>query len=53
MAGLHVEAGHFNLGTEALDDMTRRKRRAEEKETEKANKKVMDYTTTFNKVQAI
>jgi len=25
MAGLHVAAGRFKLGTEALDDMTRRK----------------------------
>jgi hypothetical protein len=33
--------------------MTRKKRRAEEKEIEKANKKVMDYTATLNKVQAI
>jgi hypothetical protein len=25
MAGLHVAAGRFQLGTEALDDMSRRK----------------------------
>ena len=53
-AGLLVAAGRFKLGTEALDDMTTRmKRRAEEKESEKANKKVMNYTATLNKVQAI
>ena len=53
MAGLHVAAGRFKLGTEALDDMTRMKRRAEEKESEKANKKAMDYTAALNNVQAI
>ena len=52
-AGLLVAAGRFKLGTEALDDMTRMKRRAEEKESEKANKKIMDYTAALNKVQAI
>ena len=48
-----MAAGRFKLGTEALDDMTRMKRRAEEKESEKANKKVMYYTAALNKVQAI
>ena len=48
-----MAAGRFKLGTEALDDMTRRKRRVEEKESEKASVKIMDYTTTLNKVQAI
>ena len=49
-----MAAGRFKLGTEALDDMTTRmKRRAEEKESEKANKKVLNYTATLNKVQAI
>ena len=43
----------FMWRLEALDDMTRMKRRAEEKESEKANKKVMDYTVALNKVQAI
>ena len=43
----------FMWRLEALDDMTRMKRRAEEKESEKANKKVMDYTAALNKVQAI
>ena len=52
-AGLLVAAGRFKLVTEALDDMTRMKRRAEEKQSEKANKKVMNYTATLNKVQAI
>ena len=44
---VHVVAGRFKLGTEALDDMTRMKRRAEEKKSEKANKKVMDYTAAL------
>ena len=48
-----MAAGRFKLGTEALDDMTRMKRRAEEKESEKANKKVMDYTAALNKMQEI
>ena len=48
-----MAAGRFKLGTEALDDMTRMKRRAEERESEKANKKVLDYTAALNKVQAI
>ena len=48
-----MAAGRFKLGTEALDDMTRSKRRAEEKESEKATKKVMDYTAILNEVQAI
>ena len=48
--GLYVAAGRFKLGTETLHDMTRRKRGVEEKESEKANKKLMDYTTTLNKV---
>ena len=43
----------FMWRLEALDDMTRMKRRAEEKDCEKANKKVMNYTATLNKVQAI
>ena len=34
------------------DDMTRMKRRAEQKESEKKNKKVMYYTAALNKVQA-
>ena len=46
-AELLVAAGRFKLGTEALDDMTRIKRRAEERESEKANKKVMDYTAAL------
>jgi hypothetical protein len=46
-AGLLVAAGRFKLGMEALDDMTRMKRGAEEKESEKANKKVMNYTATL------
>ena len=37
---------------EALDDMTRMKRRSEEKDSEKTNKKVMNYTAILNKVQA-
>ena len=53
VAGLHVAAGRFKLGLEALDNMTRRKTRAKEKEIEKAKMKVMDYTITFKKVQAI
>ena len=45
MAGLHhVVAGRFKLGTDALDDMTRKKRRAEEKEIENVNKKVGSRT---------
>jgi len=52
-AGLLVAAGRFKLGTEALDDITRMKRRAEEKESEKTNKKGMNYTATLNKAQAI
>jgi hypothetical protein len=45
MAAIHVAAGRIKMGTEALDhDMTRMKRSAEEKESEKANKKVMHYT---------
>ena len=43
----------FMWRLEALDDMTRMKRRAEENDCEKANKKVMNYTATLNKVQAI
>ena len=52
-AGHHVAAGRFKAGTETMDNTTRMKRRAEEKESEKANKKVMNYTATLNKVQAI
>ena len=53
-AGLHVAAGLFKLGMEALlDNMTSRKRRAQKKNSESGNKKLMDYTTTLNKVQAI
>ena len=37
-------AGRFKLGTDALDDMTRKKRRAEEKEIENVNKKVGSRT---------
>ena len=53
MADLHVAAGRFKLGTKTMDDKTRRKRRAEDKEIEKANKKVMEHAATLNKVQAI
>jgi hypothetical protein len=52
-AGLHVAAGRFKLGTETLEDMTRRKRMAEERESEKSNKKLQDHNTLRDKIQAI
>ena len=52
-AGLHVAAGRYLLGPEVVDDQLKRKRHAEEVQSERENKKIDAHMALANKVYAI